>query len=116
MRGDRVQQLAGDLVGISVEEAHPAQAVDGGELFKEQRETVFEAEIFAVARGVLADEGDFLHALARETLGFGDHRLEAARAKLAAKLRDDAEGARMIASFGNLDVGHVTRSEEHTSE
>ena len=39
---------------------------------------------------------------------FGDHRLEAARAELAAQLRDDAEGAGMIAALGDLDVGRVT--------
>ena len=58
--GDGVKQVAGDAVGVGVEEAQPAEAVDAGEGVEECGEAVFDAEIFAVAGGVLADEGDFL--------------------------------------------------------
>jgi hypothetical protein len=58
--GDGFKQLAGDAVGIGVEEAEPAEAFDAGELVEEGGEAVFDAEIFAVAGGVLADEGDLL--------------------------------------------------------
>ena len=66
---DGVEQLAGDAVGVGVEEAEPAQAVDAGELVEEGGEAVFDAEIFAVAGGVLADEGDFLDAAGDELAG-----------------------------------------------
>ena len=56
---DGVEQLAGDAIGIGVEEAEPAQAFDLGERVEQRGEAVFEAEVFAVAGGVLADEGDF---------------------------------------------------------
>ena len=100
---------AGDLVGIGVEETHPAQSVDLRQPFEQQREAVLQAEVFAVAGGVLPDERDFAHALLREALGFGDDRLEAPRAELAAQLRNDAERAGMIAAFGDLDVSRVLR-------
>ena len=75
-----------------------------GQRFEQQREAVFQAEVFAVAGGVLADEGDFLHAAGDELLGFCDHGFEAARAEFAAQIGNDAEGAGMIAAFGDLDV------------
>ena len=68
-------------------------------------EAVFEAEVFAVAGGVLADEGDLADALRDEVFGLGDDGRHAARAELAAELRDDAEAAGVVAAFGDLDVG-----------
>src|SRR5215469_9689349 len=109
MRGDGLEQLAGDLVGIRVEEANPPQALDLHKLFEEEGQSVFQAEVFAVAGRVLADESDFADAGAGQMFGFGHHRFKAARAELASKLRDDAKSAGMIASLSNLDVGSVTR-------
>ena len=60
--GDGFEQMSRDLVGISVEEADPLQTRDSGELFEQQSETVFEAEVFAVAGGVLSDQGNFANA------------------------------------------------------
>ncbi len=78
-----------------------------GEFFEQQRQAIFQAKIFAVAGRVLPDERDLADARLRKPLGLGDDRLETARAELAAQLRNDAEGARMVAAFGNLDVGGV---------
>ena len=105
--GDRVEKFASDLVGIGVEKAHPAEIFNGGEFLEQQSEAVFEAEVFAVASGVLADEGNLADAAAGEAFGLGDHGFEAARTKLAAQLGNDAESAGMVAAFGNLDVRHV---------
>ena len=69
---DGVEEARGDFVGVGVEEAEPAEAGEWGEGFEEVGETVFQAEVFAVAGGVLADEGDFADALGDEVLGFGD--------------------------------------------
>ena len=113
---DGVEQFAGDAIRIGVEEAQPAKAFDTGERFEQEREAVFDAEVFAVAGRVLADEGDFLDAACDELLCFGDDGLEAARAELAAQIGNDAEGAGMVAAFSDLDVGRcaaggdVTRS------
>src|ERR1019366_4980229 len=93
MAGDGREQAAGDAVGVGVEEAEPAEAFDAGERVEQEGEAVLEAEIFAVAGGVLADEGDLPDAAGDELLGFGDDRLEAAGAELSAQVGDDAEGA-----------------------
>ena len=98
-------ELAGDAVGIGVEEAEPAEVGDAGECVEERGEAVLEAKVFAVAGGVLADEGDFLDAAGDEGLGFGDDGLEAAGAEFSAQVGDDAEGAGVVAAFGDLDVG-----------
>ncbi len=112
MRRNGVQQLAGDFVRVGVEKTDPAQIFDPGQLFEQQGKAVFQAEIFAVAGGVLADEGDLADAALGQAFGLGDHGLEAAGAELSAQLRDDAEGAGMIAAFGDFDVGHVPRRGE----
>ena len=76
-----------------------------GERVEQGGEAVFDAEVFAVAGGVLADEGDLLDAAGDELLGFGDDGLEAARAEFAAQVGDDAEGAGVVAALGDFDVG-----------
>ena len=53
--GNCVEKLAGDAVGVGVKEAQPAEAFDTGELVEERGEAVFNAKVFAVAGGVLAD-------------------------------------------------------------
>ena len=103
--GHRFEQAGGDLVGVGVEEAEPAQAGEDGEGVEELGEAFGEAEVFAVAGGVLADEGDLADALGDEVLGFGDDGGHAAGTELAAELRDDAEAAGVVAAFGDLDVG-----------
>src|SRR3974377_535993 len=110
VRSDGFEQLAGDLVWIGGEAGYPANVFDFGQAFEQQSESIFQAKVFAVAGSVLPDEGDFANALLREMLRFGDHGLEAARAELAAQLRNDAERAGMIAALGDLDVSRVLRS------
>ena len=107
MARDRIQKLAGDFVGIGVEKTNPAQIFDGGEFLQQQSQAIFQAEIFAVAGGVLADEGNLADAALRQALGLGNDGFKAARTKLAAQLGNDAEGAGMVAAFGNLDIRHV---------
>src|ERR1022692_3763069 len=107
--GDDFKQAARNFVGIRVEEANPAQVFDGGQLFQKQGEAIFQAEIFTVAGGVLSDQGDFADARPRQSLGFGNHRFETARAELAAQLGNDAKTAGMIAAFGDFDVGGGAR-------
>ncbi len=105
VRGDGFEQASGDAVGIGVEEAEPAEAFDAGEGVEERGEAVAEAEVFAVTGGVLANEGDFADAAGNELLGFGDDGLEAAGAEFAAEVGDDTEGAGVVATLGDFDVG-----------
>ena len=69
------------------------------------RKAVGQAEVFAVAGGVLADECDLADALGDEVFGFVDDRRHATGTELAAELRNDAEAARVVAAFGDFDVG-----------
>ena len=108
MAGDGLEQAAGDLVGIGVEEAEPADSFNSGEAVEQVGESVFETEVFTVTGGVLADEGDFRDALRDELVGLGDDGFKAAGAELAAEIGDDAEAAGMVASLGDLDVGGGT--------
>jgi hypothetical protein len=112
--GDGLQQAIGDAVGVGIEEAQPAQAVDAGESVEQVGETVFQAKVFAVAGGVLADEGNFLDAAGDELLRLGDDRLEAAGTEFAAQVGDDAETARVVAALGDLDVGRGLRGGQVT--
>ena len=103
----------GNLVGISVEEANPLQAFDARELFQQQGQAIFQAKVFAEAGGVLSDERDFAHAGLGQPLGFRDDGFETPRAKLSAKLGNDAEAAGMIAAFGDFDIGRGSRRGQH---
>src|ERR1700688_2169953 len=110
---DRLEQSPGDFVGIGIKEANPLQAFDACELFQQHGQAIFQSKILAVASGVLSDERDFAHARLRQPLGFGDDGFETPRAELSAKLRNDAEAARMIAAFGNFDVCRVSWSAQY---
>jgi hypothetical protein len=103
--GDGFEESAGNAVGIGVEEAEPAQAVDAGERVEQGGEAVLEAEVFAVAGGVLADEGDLANAAGDEGFGFGDDGFESARTEFAAQVGNDAEGAGVVAALGDFYIG-----------
>src|SRR6185437_9758486 len=101
---DGLQQPRGDLVGIGVEETQPAQARQRCEGFEELGQAVFDAEVFAVAGCILADQGNLPDTLGDKVFGLGDDRRDATRTTLAAKLRDDAKATGMVAAFSDLDV------------
>ena len=107
--GDGREQAPCDAVGVGIEEAQPAQAFNPRERVEQQGEAVLDAEIFAVAGGVLADEGEFADAGGYKLAGFGDHGIKSSRAKLAAQVGNDAEAARMVAALGDFDVGRGAR-------
>src|SRR5690606_31680679 len=68
-------------------------------------------DIDAVGAGVLGDHQDLLDAGLDQPLGFAEHIAHRAANQLAAHGRDDAEAAAVVAAFGNLQVGVVTRGE-----
>src|ERR1035438_5117378 len=114
--GDGVEQALGDLIRIGVEEADPllGRGVDLREAGEQIGQAVVEPEILAVAGGVLADQVDLADALLEEAGGLGDYGFEAPAAESAAILRNHAEGARVIAAFGDLHVGEMVRGGEHS--
>src|SRR5690242_18070575 len=98
--GDGFKQTAGNLVGISIEKADPAQLIDRRQFFQQQRKPVFKIEILAVTSRILANQRDLADSGLRQTLGLSYDGLKPSRAELAAQLRNDAEGARMVATLG----------------
>jgi len=63
---------------------------------------------------VLGDEVDFLHAFLDELARFGDDALHGSAAVAAPDLRNDAEGARVVAPLGNFNVREMARGESET--
>ena len=55
---------------------------------QQQSKAVFQAKIFAVTSGVLADERDLAYAAGGQSLGFSNHGFKMPGTKLAAKLRE----------------------------
>src|SRR5260370_7515256 len=79
----------------------------------ELRQAVLDPQVRAIGGGVLADEIDLADSLREHARRLHHNRLEPAAAKLAAKLRNHAERAGMIAAFGDLDVSVVARGGNH---
>ena len=100
----RLEQARRNLVRIGVEKPQPAQAGQFSKAVEQLCKPFFQPQVFAVARRVLANQRNLANALRNQVLRLRDDRAHAARAELAAKLRDNAEAARMVAAFGNLDV------------
>src|SRR5262249_52817465 len=101
---DGFEQAASDAIRIGVKEPEPTKAFDLCDGLEKLREAILEAKVFAVAGGVLADERDLLHSGGDKTLCLRYDRFKATRAKLAAKIRNDTEGAWVVAAFGDFDV------------
>src|ERR1044071_5715253 len=100
MARDGFQQLAADLVGIGIQKTHPAKFYILPQPFQQHSKTIFQAKVFAVTGSVLADERDLAHAPGSQPLGFSNHGFKMPGTELAAKLRNAAEAAGMVAAFG----------------
>src|SRR5581483_9801760 len=87
-------------------------AVDRVQLAEEPRERAALAAIDAVERGVLRDQQQLFDAARRERARFADDRIRRTAAIRAAQLRDDAEGALVVAAFRDLHVRVVLRRRE----
>ena len=103
--GEGLEHFLRYAIRVGVEEADPEEVFDLCEALEELREAIAEAEVFAVGSGVLADERDFAGTYGGEVFRFADDGFETAAAEGAAELRDDAEGAGVVATFGDFDVG-----------
>ncbi len=95
-----LEQVRRDLIGVGVEEAQPAEAGQDGECVEEGGEAVSKAEVFAVAGGVLADEGDLADAPRAMRFSASAMMEDMRRERnLPRSLRDDAEAAGMVAGL-----------------
>jgi hypothetical protein len=115
MRGDRVEQLLRDLIRIGVKEANPlfGRRLDLRQTRQQQGQAILQAEVLAVAGGVLPDQVNLADTLPEQARGFGNDGLEAAAAERAAILRNDAEGAGMVAALGDFDIGKMFRRSQN---
>src|SRR5690606_16128844 len=68
---------------------------------------VFEVE--TIGAGILRDDQQFLDAGTDETFGFTENAGGWPAGEVTTDLRDDAEGAAVVAAFGNLEIGVVPR-------
>ena len=66
-------------------------------------------EIEAVGGGILADDQQFLRARRHQLLRLAQHGIDRARGQIAANGGNNAEGAAVVAAFGNLQVAVVAR-------
>ena len=69
--------------------------------------------VHAVGRGVLGDDQQLLHARVGQTFGFRQHFADWTAHQIATHGRDDAEGAAVVAAFGNFQVRVVARRQLH---
>ena len=115
--GHQRDDLVDMRVGVDIVQPHPGAEL--AELLGEVEEFgadlavapralgVFDVD--AIGRGVLRDDQQFLDAGLDQPLGLAQHVVGRARDEVAAQLRDDAEGAAVVAAFGNLQIGVVAR-------
>ena len=122
---DGLDELVAPMGGVRVEQADPEVPLDLVQLAEERGERLALGGVDLAARvrtrvgpavhaevgGVLGDQVDLLDALGDELAGFLDDGFDRAAAVTAADAGDDAEGAGVVAAFGDLDVGRVTRRE-----
>ena len=66
-------------------------------------------QVHAIGARVLADDQEFLDALGRQRLGFRQHIAGGAARQGAAQGRNDAEGAGIVAAFGDFQIGVMRR-------
>ena len=104
-------------IGIDVVQPHPdAELAELAREIEELRADLAAAplaggvfDIDAVGRGVLRDHQQFLDAGGDQPLGLAQHVGGRPRHQIAAQLRDDAEGAAVVAALGNLQIRVVPR-------
>ena len=106
-------------IRIDVMQAHPdiqlAQLLAQRQHAGLHRGTVIEAgtvlDVSAIGRGVLRNHQQLFDTGLFQTLGFGQHFTDRTAHQITAQRRNDAEGAAMVAAFGDLQIGIVTRGE-----
>ncbi len=73
--------------------------------------TSFGPTIHTEVGGVLRNEEEFFDPFGDELFRFTSDGFDGATTVFTAHLRNDAEGARVVTTFGDFDVGEVFRSE-----
>ena len=102
--GDGIDQFFGDLVGIEVVQTDPVE-VELAQLAQQRRKLMFAVEVRAVARDVLRDNDEFLHARGGKLARLVEKLRHRAAAIAPAQARDHAIGAAVVAALGNAEIG-----------
>ena len=110
-----VDQLVRHAVGIAVENADPAEAVDFAQLLEQLRELRRAVQILSVAGGVLSDDVELFHALRGKLTRFLEYILHRAAAEPAADQRNRAVGAAIVAALRDLEISGVGGSGLHSA-
>ena len=101
---DDPDQLRGDLLGIAVEQADPADLPDLRQLTQELRQHLFSIEVRAVDRCLLGDQDQLPHALTRQFPGRPEDLLHGKAAVGASDGRDHTVGAVLAAALGDPQI------------
>ena len=112
---DEIHQFIRKVMGIEVEQANPADALDGNQLAQEIRQQGVAGNIDAVTRRILSDEIDFLYAVGSQLLHFSHNRFDGTTVQFSPNVRNDAERAAVIAAFADFYIGTVRRRRPHAA-
>ena len=93
------------IIGMRSGEAHATNTGNGGDGAEQVHEFPLARRGIAIGIHRLAEQLNFGVAGIGEAAGFGEHGVAGAAAFGAARVRDDAVGAGVIAAFDNGDVG-----------
>ena len=109
----QAQQLAVEGRRVGVEEADPGDVGVGEQRLDEVQQAMSPfTEVLAEARGVLGDEAELLDPGGLELPRLEHQAVDGAAAKAAPPHRDGAEGTRVVAAFGHLEVGVAAGGEQ----
>ena len=105
--GHRGDDVVGECGRMGAGETHPLQSFDAAHGAQEAREGAPFAEAHAVGVHVLAEEAHFDGSLGDDRLDLGEDLPGAAIAFTTAKMRNDAEGAGVVAADRDRDPCRV---------
>ena len=99
-----VDKLIIELIGICVVQPYPFNAVNFAYPAAKLCKAALSVKVRAVARYVLRDDDDLLHAVRSEVTSLLDDVFYLSRAVSAADIRYCAEGAEVIAALGDAQI------------
>ena len=100
-----LDHFVGEAVWIEVEDADPVQAIDFVQLAKEFRKGELLIKVVAVLSHILGNQVYFSRSHPSQVTSLSQNSLDRLAVVLAAKTRDGAEGALVVAPFADLQVG-----------
>ena len=105
----RIEHIVGDRGGVEVEQPNPGQALDRVEPSQQSSKRSTFTAVDAEEGGVLRDEQQLPNAALGQRFRLADDGVGGPAPILAAERWNDAEGAGVVAAFGDLHVGIVAR-------